>query len=268
MTTPAPRRQPPPPHVVAAFGAKGADPEPMPAGFGWRCGDLVLKPVHDRARALWQARTMERIALPDVRVARPVRSTDGRSIVGGWAACRFVSGTPQPRYDELVLAAVKLHQATAHEPRPDFLDSRRDVYAIADRMAWEELEPDLDERKGGGWFEVLAGARRPVHGQNQLVHGELFGRVLFDGDEPPGIVDFEPYFRPAEWGAAVATVDALAWGGADSQLLQRWAHLPEWPQLVLRATLFRLAIIALDPHFSPSSLDGLRLAAREVSALL
>ncbi|KFU79525.1 TIGR02569 family protein [Amycolatopsis lurida] len=258
----------PPEHVCSAFGGRTGDAEPLPGTTAWRYNDLVLKPVVDKSRTLWTARALEAVDEPGLRVAKPVRSSDGRWIVGGWSANRYVSGTAEHRYDEVVHAAVKLHRATAGLPRPDFLGRRTDIEALADKLAWGEAEMPLDENKGGRWFEVLAGSRRPVKLPDQVVHGELLAGVLFDGDAAPGIVDFVPYYRPGEWGAAIVAVDALAWGGATIDLLERWAHLPQWPQLLLRAVLFRLAANALDPRSTRAAHDGLRAAARDVSAVL
>jgi uncharacterized protein (TIGR02569 family) len=262
------RLEPPPDHVFLAFGAKPVDAELLPGGTVWRCGEIVVKPVTDKAHAIWLAQALDRIDAPELRIARPVRSADGRVMVGGWSATRYVSGTPEHRNDEVVLTAVKLHRATAELPRPRFLDNRDDIDAVADRIAWEERDVPLDETKGGRWFEVLAGARKPIPLPDQVVHGALLGDVLFDGRAAPGIVDFVPFYRPAEWGAAVAAVDAMAWGGAGIELLYRWSHLPEWSQLLLRAILFRLAANALHPKSTRAALDGLRAAARGVSELL
>ena len=258
----------PPAHVCAAFGGPADGGERLPDSTAWRCGDLVLKPVTDKVRTLWTAHALDYVREPGLRVAKPVRSTDGRWIVGGWTASRFVPGTPEHRCEASVLAAVKLHRATTGLPRPDFLDARTGIDAVADRVAWEELEVPLDETKGGRWFEVLAPARRPIRLPAQVAHGELLATLLFDGDDVPGVVDFVPYYRPGEYGAAIVAVDALAWGGASRDLLERWAHLPEWPQLLLRAVLFRLAANALNPRSTQASLDGLRAAAREVSGVL
>ncbi|GAB3505410.1 TIGR02569 family protein [Amycolatopsis cihanbeyliensis] len=259
----------PPEHVGTAFGVSLAGAEPLPDGRGWLCGQVVLSPVTDRARAVWLAGTLAAVgAAPDLRVARPVRATDGRWLVAGWRASQYVSGAPAHRPDDTVLAAVRLHQATVGLPRPDFLSRRTDISTEAERAAWGERELELDEHKGGRWFEVLAGARRQVPEPDQLVHRELFGTALFDGDASPGIVDFIPCYRPADWGAAVVAIDALAWGGADPGLLRRWTHLPHWPQLLLRAVLFRLAHHALDPRSTRESLDGLLGAVRQVSDLV
>ncbi|WP_410623075.1 TIGR02569 family protein [Amycolatopsis sp. cmx-8-4] len=258
----------PPGHVCAAFGGLADNGEALPDSAAWRCGDLVLKPVADKAKTLWTARALDYVDEPGLRVAKPVRSTDGRWIVGGWTASRFVAGTAEHHGDASVLAAVKLHRATVGLPRPDFIALRKDVDAVADRVAWEELEVPLEETKGGRWFEVLAGARRPIKLSSQVAHGELLAGLLFDGDAAPGLVDFVPYYRPGEYGAAIVAVDALAWGGATRELLERWAHLPEWPQLLLRAVLFRLAANALNPRSTRAALDSLRVAAREVSGVL
>lgn len=256
----------PPERVLTAFGVE-AEPERLPGSSTvWRCGAVVFKPVTDRARAVWLARVLHQVEAPDLRIARPIWSTDGRWIVGGWTASRYLRGDPQYRADDIVATAIRLAQALTPMPRPSF--QRDDINALAERIAWEEAEVPIDENKGGRWFEVLAVARRQVRLPNQVVPGNLFGSTLFDDEAPPGIVDFDPYFRPAEWGAAIAAVDAVSWGGADTGLLHRWTHLPEWPQLLLRALLFRLAGHALNPNSTASALDGLRCAAAAVSEIL
>ncbi|HYS39537.1 MAG TPA: TIGR02569 family protein, partial [Pseudonocardiaceae bacterium] len=158
--------------------------------------------------------------------------------------------------------------ATTGLPRPRFLGARRDVFALADRAAWGEEEVELDPALGGRLFDLMSGFCRPVASQPQVVHGDLFGTVLFDGQQPPVIADFVPYWRPAEWAAAVVVVDAVAWGGADDGIVRRWVHLPEWPQALLRALLFRLAVHALHPHSTPQSLRGLQRVADQVTGML
>ena len=113
----------PPDHVLAAFGLKGVDPESLAGGWegGWRCGEVVLSVVADHARAAWSAKVRETLFVDGVRLARPVRSTDGRYVVAGWRADTFVAGTPEPRHDEVVSAGVRLHEATAKLERPRFL---------------------------------------------------------------------------------------------------------------------------------------------------
>lgn len=264
----------PPAHVLATFGLRNVAPDPLGSAWsrGWRCGDVVLTAVDDHARATWSAGVREVLEVDGARMARPVRSTDGRWVVSGWAADTFLAGTPEPRHDEVVALSTRLHAALAALPRPRFLAaSSADVLTLADAAAWGE-EPastvsggrsgtGRDEPSSAGLFAELAEARMPVHTPAQLVHGDLFGTVLFAGSAAPGITELTPFWRPAPWGSAVAVIDALAWGGADEGLLTRWAHLPEWPQMLLRALLFRLAVHALHPRSTPEAGTDLRVAA-------
>ncbi len=210
-----------------------------------------------------------------MRLARPVRSTDGRYVVAGWRADTFVAGTPEPRHDEVVSAAVRLHEATAKLERPRFLTQPPvapwadvDVFIAADRAAWEErplhsLPPgarvspgSADGQRSIELINQLAALRKPTKSPSQLVHGDLYGTVLFAGTAAPGITDITPYWRPASWAAGVVVVDALSWGEADDGLIERWSPLPEWPQMLLRALMFRLAVHALHPRSTAAAFPG------------
>lgn len=192
----------PPEHVLAAFGLSGARPVPLGSGWegGWRCGEVVLSMVADHARSAWSAKVRETLFVDGVRLARPVRSTDGRYVVAGWRADTFVAGTPEPRHDEVVSAAVRLHEATAKLERPRFLTQPPvapwadvDVFIAADRAAWEErplhslpsgarVAPgSSDGQRSVELINQLAGLRRPTRLASQLVHGDLYGTVLFAG---------------------------------------------------------------------------------------
>ncbi|GAB2660727.1 TIGR02569 family protein [Saccharopolyspora gloriosae] len=260
--------EPPPPHVRAAFGARGEDAELLNGGVAWRCGEVVLKPAANTAEAAWVAQTLDLLEPDEVRVGRPVRSTDGRWVVSGWSASRDITGRPEPRHDEVVAMSLRLHAASSVLTRPRFVDARQDIYALADRMSWGEEDYPLPLDKGGRLYDVLAGSRRRTQLRPQVVHGDLFGNVLFAGNAPPGIIDFAPFWRPAEWAAAVAVIDALSWGGSDAAIVERWSHLTDWPQALLRALLFRLAVHALHPRSTTASLGGLEHASQMVLEVL
>ncbi|CRK61771.1 FIG00820743: hypothetical protein [Alloactinosynnema sp. L-07] len=234
----------------------------------WRCDEVALRPASSPAEAAWVAQTLGDLHVPDLRIARPVRSSDGRYVVGGWVGFRFIEGRAEPRYDEVVSASLRLHQATVDLPRPRFLNLRADVFALADRAAWGEEKAPLDIDLGGKLFDEFASRRAKVDLKSQVVHGDLFGNVLFVGDAAPGIIDFTAFHRPAEWAAAVVVVDAMAWGGADDAIAKRWAHLPEWPQALLHALLFRLAVHALHPKSTPRSMRGLERAAHQIGEIV
>ncbi|MDX1884019.1 TIGR02569 family protein [Mycolicibacterium sp. 120270] len=281
--------EPPPDHVLTAFGLSGLQAVALEVGWegGWRCGEVVLSMVADHARAAWSAKVRETLFVDGVRLARPVRSTDGRYVVAGWRADTYVAGTPEPRHDEVVSSAVRLHEATSKLERPRFLTqppvapwSDVDVFVAADRAAWEErplqsLSPGApispgtaDGQRSIDLINQLAGLRKPTKSPNQLVHGDLYGTVLFAGTAAPGITDITPYWRPASWAAGVVVVDALSWGEADDGLVERWAPLPEWPQMLLRALMFRLAVHALHPRSTAAAFPGLARTAALVRQLL
>jgi len=281
--------EPPPEHVLSAFGLSGVDPMPLGAAWegGWRCGEVVLSMVAENARAAWSARVRETLFVDGVRLARPVRSTDGRYVVSGWRADTFVAGQPEPRHDEVVSAAVRLHEATGKLERPRFLTQGPtapwadvDVFIAADRAAWEERpmqsvpaaartpSPTADGQRSVELINQLAGLRRPTKSPNQLVDGDLYGTVLFAGAAAPGITDITPYWRPASWAAGVVVVDALSWGEADEGLIDRWNALPEWPQMLLRALMFRLAVHALHPRSTAAAFPGLARTAALVRLIL
>jgi uncharacterized protein (TIGR02569 family) len=278
----------PPEHVRATFGLSEVTPVSLgDRDGGWRLGDVVLSPVADHARAAWSAKVRETLKVDGLRVARPVRATDGRYVVSGWRADTFLEGIPEPRHDEVVSVSLRLHQATAKLERPRFLVQPPvapwvdvDVFVAADRAAWEAV-PLRSLRAGGiplattpdgqrslELIGQLATLRKPVQTPAQLVHGDLFGTVLFAGVYPPGLTDITPYWRPAPWAAGVIVVDALAWGGADDGLLERWSDLPEWPQMLLRATMFRLAVHALHPRSMPEAFPGLARTTDMVRLML
>ena len=268
----------PPEHVLATFGVKSGEPEQLGAGWegGWRYGELVVAPITDNARAAWSAKVRETLFVDGLRLARPVRSTDGRYVVSGWRADTFVAGAPEPRDDEVVATGVRLHEATAKLERPRFLTQQPvppwtdvDVFTAADRAAWEDrplqnlplgapVLPEAEDRtEATELITQLAGLRKPTKSPSQLVHGDLYGTVLFAGAAAPGITDITPYWRPPSWAAGVVVVDALSWGDADDGLVERWDALPEWPQMLLRALIFRLAVHALHPLSSGETFPGL-----------
>ncbi|GGG12339.1 TIGR02569 family protein [Rhodococcoides trifolii] len=279
----------PPQHVCGTFGLRDVPAEPLGVDWdgGWRFGDVVLSPVADHARAAWSAKIRETLVVDGVRLARPVRSTDGRYVVSGWRADTFIDGVPEPRYDEVVSLATRLHGATSQLERPRFLVQPPvapwadvDVFVAADRAAWEPV-PLRSARAGGATeptspdgqrsvelIKQLATLRRTVTTDDQLVHGDLFGTVLFSGALAPGITDITPYWRPAPWAAAVVVVDALSWGGADDGLIGRWDGLAEWPQMLLRAVMFRLAVHALHPRSTTEAFPGLARTADLIRLIL
>lgn len=231
--------------VLRAFGVADEPVERLPGGQGqtWRAGDVVLRPHGDAAEARWRSDTLSRLVhTAAFRTPRPVATTDGGWLVGGYEAWERLPGATDPtRVRDVIAAGSAFHRAVAELPRPAFLDRIDGPWATADRMTWDETpllsDPTLDR---------LAGVLRPVAASSQVIHGDLLGNVLFAPGAPPAVFDWAPYWRPAGLGAAIAAVDAVCWHGVPvGQLGRLGAGVPEWAQLLVRALTSRIATLHL-----------------------
>lgn len=247
----------PPAHVLAAFGAAGATPTPLPGGQGttWLASPLVLKPVSSDLEAeevAWLAEVLPRLSgalaeeagvrLP-ADVPAGVPGAGGRWVVDGWRAVTWVAGEPGPtgRWAELFAAARAFTSAVAHLPRPPFLERRTNPWAVADRAAWgeEPLSVHPAQQALVEQLRALAG-RGPVRERaSQLVHGDLTGNVLLSTGLPPAVIDVSPYWRPAAYAGAVVVADGLVWWDQGADLVAAAGEGGD-VDLVARALLFRL----------------------------
>ena len=245
----------PPPEVLRQFGVTQA---PTRFSFGrghtWAAGDLVLKPVDDVEEAAWIAELVSRLQQRGFRLAQPVSAPDGRWIVDGWSASTRVAGEHSTtRWPEMLKAASAFHAAVAAETKPEFIERRADRWRIADRIAWGELPVgDLGQI---GHVERLVRAWRPVDLPSQLIHGDLVGNVLFAEGLPPAIIDLSLYWRPPGYSAALVAGDAIAWEGADRSVLDLIRRFEQWPQLLLRAVIFRVVVSELAKRAEPWRAD-------------
>lgn len=248
----------PPSEVVVAFGADGL-PTRFATGRGatWAIGDVVLKQVDDAETASWTAEFAKRIPQHGFRLATPIASRDGRWVVNGWCAWSRLAGEHSTaRWPELLDAAAAFHVATNNEPEPAHirdagwaLRSPLDRWQFADRVAWGEVP--AGEFLGVRHAAALLDARRDIALPKQLIHGDLVGNVLFADDQPPAIIDLSLYWRPAGYSAALVVGDAITWEGAPFETVQLLDRFAEWPQLLLRAVLFRVLVNDLARRVKP-----------------
>ncbi|MEY9932945.1 hypothetical protein ABH926_007598 [Catenulispora sp. GP43] len=92
---------------------------------------------------------------------------------------------------------------------------------------------------------------------NQVIHGDLSGNVLTASGRLPAVIDFSPYWRPAAYADAIVVVDGLLWFGAGPDQLALASTGADFPQMLVRALLFRL--VALNEKarsFGMECLDG------------
>ncbi|MFF0739427.1 aminoglycoside phosphotransferase [Streptomyces sp. NPDC004111] len=241
----------------------GNSPVPLSGGQGRSVlvGGYVFKPAEGaEEEAEWGTAVWEEL-VPNggFRVPRPLRAADGRCVVDGWTASEFLPGEPGPQghWDGVLAAGRAFHAALKGVPRPAFLDRRTHPWAVADRVAWGERDIEAAADLAAP-LAALREAWRPVNEEAaQLIHGDLTGNVLFGGGgggggtqgasscgaasyEPPTVIDFSPYWRPPLFAEAVVVVDGLLWFDRPAGLLTDGGAHPDWPQLLIRALIFRL----------------------------
>ena len=227
----------PPRSVLEAWAVTDAKPLAGGQGQAFRAGSLVLKPVDQPELAAWLAEALQGVdAGNDLRIVRPVRSVNGRWVVDGWAAWQWMDGDHRPgMWDEVLEVSERLHRAVAGiRWSPTMVASHR--WAVADRVAWGEDDAELPER-----VRHLLARRVAVDLTCQVVHGDLGGNVLFSDSHPPAVIDVSPFWRPAAYADAIVVADAVAWGDAGEDLVERLLRR-QGEQLLVRAVLFRVAV--------------------------
>lgn len=241
----------PPEPVLQVFGIADS-PVRLTGGRGntWATSSVVLKPVDDVAEASWIADLASRVEPRGFRLARPIAALDGRWIVDRWSAWTRIAGEHSiTRWPELLTASAAFHATVANVPKPEFIERRADRWRIADRVAWGEL-PAREFATITHLERVLA-AWRPLDLPSQIIHGDLVGNVLFAEGLPPAIVDLSLYWRPVGYSSALVVGDALAWEGAEPPILGLIENFQEWPQLLLRAVIFRMVVNELARRAEP-----------------
>jgi uncharacterized protein (TIGR02569 family) len=263
----------PPRAAIEAFGLVGT-PLPLAGGRGnaWHVGELVLRPLADGEPPLdWQADVLGSIARDEFRLSLPRKTLDGAFACEGWCAWQFVEGVHQERrWREIITVGELFHEALAQVAEPDFIARRTDPWATGDRVAWGDVSarPFMHVEH----LANLVAMRRPLDSRRQLVHCDLTGNVLFAQDLPPAIIDFSPFWRPPAYASAIVVADALVWEGADESLIDAAAHIPHFPQFLVRALIMRAVVDRLfrdgqpeRPNHDALFLDAVEIAHRLTS---
>ncbi len=162
-----------------------------------------------------------------------------------------------------------LHQASAEPAETEVLRRAQDVFAVADRKAKGELEVPLKPTSADGCSTCSTDTVKPINAQASGRARRPVRQRAVRGDSPPALIDFTPYSASAGVGRRGGRGRLrCAWGGADPGLIERWATLQEWPQTLLQAMLFRLAVHAMHPMSTSDSFPGSGRAPHQLIALL
>jgi uncharacterized protein (TIGR02569 family) len=245
----------PPNHVLEAFGVSGR-PVVLSGGQGTtiRVGETVLKPVHNEVEAIWVIEILGGIEEKGFRVPHYLSSDSGEVLVEGWMAYEFLPGVMvKGHWQEKRTVLEVFHKALREVPPPPFFAFRKDPWALADFMAWEEM-PITCHASLKPAVEMLVECLQPIEVRNQIIQGDP-DNILFTEGVSPAIIDFCPYWRPSEFALAVLVVDKLVWEGADKSILNVFVDIPEFPQLLVRAELRR--VLELEGHFQQFGKDCL-----------
>jgi len=235
----------PPPAILQAFGVDG-DPILLGGGEGrsFRVGDAVFKPARDPIEAEWSLQVMAHLAsmqTPNFRVPTPLQASNNQCVFEGWTASEFVSGVDkiEGRWEELLDVSRALHEALRDVPKPEFMADRSHIWAKADRVAWGEASIEISSPLRQVFKDLMA-LRQDVDAKSQVIHGDLTGNVLFEETLPPVVIDFSPYWRPAEFADAIIVADGLLDHNQSRELVRLNGTSKFCLQMVVRALIFRL----------------------------
>src|SRR5690606_9446225 len=127
-------------------------------------------------RLAWIARILAQVPDSDAfRLARPVRSEDGRWVVDGWAATRWLDGDHRPgRWAERLAVSRSLHAALAGVPVRAAEFQSTDPWSVAMRIVWgrQAFDPERLPAAAEPYTELAPLFARPWTGAPpQVIHG-------------------------------------------------------------------------------------------------
>jgi uncharacterized protein (TIGR02569 family) len=230
--------------------ASAAEPTLLAGGQGttWRSGGIVLKPAAGDEQDAWIAEVFEGLpTFAEVRIARPIRASDGSWVHDGFVAWTVVEGdhAPRVRYEEKLQASAVYHRALASVARPPFLEQPASSWGAADAQVWQlSLRTDTALAKYDPRFRDLIDQilphLAPIDAPFQFVHGDLCGNFLVHAALRPAIIDFSPAWAPAGFAEGIMLADAIVYENADRSELRPFADVAGIEQFVWRGILRRV----------------------------
>jgi uncharacterized protein (TIGR02569 family) len=206
----------------------------------YRSGNIVLRNLGESRQdaGIWHAEFFSQIQENGFRISRPIRASDGSWTVRGWVAEQFLEGRHATKgdVDSIINAATHFHEAIAGTPLPEYRKKYQTIWDRADQWAWSEAPKDIDPKLYALASE-LEDLKKPVTVTDQLIHGDLnLNNLLISDSLPPAVIDFTPYFRPAEFALAVTAYWVGPYTG-DIKILNKFKDIKEFDQMLIRAGL-------------------------------
>lgn len=253
--------------ILDAFALTG-QAQALPGGTTttFRVGGAVLKRIgptslendHSPELAAWIAEWSARLPQNGFRLAQPLRTRDGAYITpDGWTASAYLAGRHATPVDlpECSAAAAALHRAIAGLPPHPLMALNTTPWGIAQLGCLGQRPPGPSATRwqaGRAGLECLLDAlyalRRPIpSAPAQLMHGDLnLENFLIAPGLPPAIIDFSPFWGPPELALAILA-NFSGPRRREPAGLRHFAHIPHFPQFLLRAAIRMLLVVqALD----------------------
>jgi len=142
-------------------------------------------------------------------------------------------------WEEKIKVSRKFHTKLSKIDRPDFIGTRNTPWEVADRVVWNVVPEEYGEKVRTITDRLLT-VKQPLHLTEQLIHGDMNGNILFSDSLAPAIIDFSPYWRPAEYATSIILADATVWESASDTLFSEMENTFENNQLLIRAALWRI----------------------------
>ncbi|MFH1446411.1 MAG: hypothetical protein ABIG43_03250 [Chloroflexota bacterium] len=237
-----------PKEVLKAFDCAGT-PEKLPGGEGnsFIVDDIVFKPIQNIELYEWASDMLLRIPQSGFRISTPRKSSQERFTYAGWGAATYELGEHilNGRWQEKLNICRAFHTAIQDLiilPMPPSSDQ----WTQAHKITWEEsslpqsIHPDIRQLINQIFYKY-----QPVEQSRQIIHSDMCGNILFDGDLTPLVIDFSPAYRPKEYAEAILVADAIAWENAPLELKSELPETSHYNQMLIRAVNFRVIVAAL-----------------------
>jgi hypothetical protein len=235
-----------------------AELDQLPGGSQptFRAGSVVLKRIketslennHSLQLSQWIADFTTQLATPGCRLPQPIPTIDGRWITDtGWTAWSFLDGL-HARPNDIPICIdgiVALHHALQAIPKHPLMDDNRTPWGKAHAWCFG-AQPAVVQPQLQPLIQQLYALRQPIStSPSQLIHGDLNPEnILIASELPPAFLDLSPFWAPAEFALAIFA----NWIGprrGDSAALQHFEHITDFKQLLIRAAIRMLLVMAV-----------------------